>query len=91
MISIGQLSSSLQRELRALEIGDGFGLRTYKGDRGISIKRTKEGFVLEEDGFFHTSTLYLDEKLLLKDAKRACKREFPRSHRLQLIRHRKEG
>ncbi|MEE0434223.1 MAG: hypothetical protein UDB11_02315 [Peptococcaceae bacterium] len=85
MIAAASLSSELQARLKKMTAGDVLRVRTWKGDRGITITcQDTDTFTLEEDGFQAQHLPQLSRQAVLKAAKPIARREFPRSNKLRL-------
>lgn len=84
MIARGALEQWLNDHLSKLAAGASLSVRTYKGDRGFSVTALAGGgYLLEEDGFAVQSQTFPDPRSLMKAAKTAARREFPRSTQLR--------
>ena len=85
MIAAASLASELQSRLKKMTTGDVLRVRTWKGDRGLTVTCTGDGlFSLEEDGFQAQRLDGLTRQAVLKAAKPIARREFPRSNKLRL-------
>ena len=82
MIAKASLQSELQARLKKMNNGDTLSVRTWKGDRGLTITCTgADTFRLAEDGFQAQTLDNLSRQAVLKPIAR---REFPRSNKLRL-------
>lgn len=71
--------------------GDVLSVRTWKGDRGLTVTCTGEDcFTLAEDGFQNQTDEGLSRQMVLKALKPIARREFPRSNKLRLAMTKKE-
>lgn len=85
MIAAASLQSECQVRLKKMVPGEVLCVRTWKGDRGITITCTGEDcFCLAEDGFQNHSEDGLTRQMVLKALKPLARREFPRSNKLRL-------
>lgn len=85
MIARASLPSELQVRLKKMAPGDVLRVRTWKGDRGMTITcQDTDTFTLEEDGFQTQCYTSLTRQAVLKAAKPIARREFPRSNKLRL-------
>lgn len=72
--------------------GDVLSVRTWKGDRGLTVTCTGEDcFTLAEDGFQNQTDEGLSRQMVLKALKPIARREFPRSNKLRLTMTKKEA
>ncbi len=91
MIALSSLPSTLQSRLKKMTPKDQLHIRTWKGDRGMTILCLGEGlFSIEEDGFQASYMEHLSLQETLKQAKIIARREFPRSNKLRFQQGRKE-
>lgn len=86
MIRLSECLSECSRALKTLAPGETLAVRTYKGDRGFAILADADGFVLREDGYLNKEERFTEVRPLLKETKRAMRREFPRSNKLHFER-----
>lgn len=85
MIAAASLQSELQTRLKKMSPGEVLQVRTWKGDRGLTITcLDTDRFCLEEDGFQTQYLKDLDRPAVLKAVKPIARREFPRSNKLRL-------
>lgn len=85
MIAKASLQSELQARLKKMNNGDTLSVRTWKGDRGLTITCTgADTFRLAEDGFQAQILDNLSRQAVLKTVKPIARREFPRSNKLRL-------
>lgn len=84
MIARGALEQWLGDRLDKLDAQSAISVRTYKGDRGLTLRRVGNGFELAEDGYVHQVQTFSDRRSLMKAVKTAARREFPRSHQLRV-------
>jgi hypothetical protein len=83
MIARGALEQWLGERLAKLDDQGQISVRTYKGDRGLTLRRTQAGFELTEDGYVDQTQTFPDRRSLMKAVKTAARREFPRSNQLR--------
>lgn len=84
MIDRANAVQTVLTKLKKLPDGCGLEVRTYKRDRGVSVRRVSaDSYVVREEGF-HTQCLEVDAKKLKKLLKSLFKTEFPRSNKLWL-------
>lgn len=86
MIRLSECLNDCQRALKIMNPGDSIHVRTYKGDRGFTVIRQEDGFIFQEDGYLFKDEAFSEERALLKEIKRAMRREFPRSNKLHFER-----
>lgn len=92
MIAAASLQSECQVRLKKMVVGDVLSVRTWKGDRGLTVTCTGEdAFTLAEDGFQNQSEDGLSRQMVLKAIKPIARREFPRSNKLRLTMTKKEN
>lgn len=85
MIAAASLQSELQTRLKKMTAGEVLQVRTWKGDRGLTITcLDTDLFQLEEDGFQNQVFDNLSLSAVLKAVKPIARREFPRSNKLRL-------
>lgn len=85
MIAAASLQSELQTRLKKMTVGEVLQVRTWKGDRGLTITcLNTDLFQLEEDGFQNQVFDNLSLSAVLKAVKPIARREFPRSNKLRL-------
>ena len=85
MIAAASLQNELQTRLKKMAIGDVLQVRTWKGDRGLTVTcLDADLFRLEEDGFQNQVLDSLSRSAVMKAAKPIARREFPRSNKLRL-------
>lgn len=85
MIAAASLPSELSVRLKKMVVGDVLSVRTWKGDRGLTITcLATDCFRLEEDGFQAQQIDTLSRQAVLKAVKPIARREFPRSNKLRL-------
>ncbi|MEE0510744.1 MAG: hypothetical protein UDG94_05895 [Peptococcaceae bacterium] len=85
MIAAAGLHNELQTRLKKMAVGDILQVRTWKGDRGLTITcLDTDLFRLEEDGFQSQCLDALSRSAVLKAVKPIARREFPRSNKLRL-------
>ena len=91
MIAAASLQSECQVRLKKMMPGDVLSVRTWKGDRGLTVTCTSEDcFTLAEDGFQNQTDEGLSRQMVLKALKPIARREFPRSNKLRLTMTKKE-
>lgn len=92
MIAAASLQSECQVRLKKMVAGEVLSVRTWKGDRGLTVTCTGEDtFTLAEDGFQNQSEDGLSRQMVLKAIKPIARREFPRSNKLHLTMTKKEN
>lgn len=92
MIAADSLKQTLQQQLKKMQPDEVISVRTWKGDRGITIYCTApQLFRLEEDGFQSIQLDNLSAQAVLKQAKTMARREFPRSNKLRFQHTTKEN
>ena len=83
MIDYKQGPTLVQKQLKhALKIT--LTLTTYKRDRRLIIKKTEEDYFIKEEGYYHQTFTFDNEKEMIKQLKKQMKIEFPRSHKLYM-------
>ncbi|MBA2849406.1 hypothetical protein G4V39_09425 [Thermosulfuriphilus ammonigenes] len=87
-ISIDKALSWVLRHSGQLHPGECLDLLCKKRNRLIRVVRTKEGFRLEERGFFKEDFFTQGGKEFQKLLERLILREFPRSHMLWAFKRR---
>ena len=86
MLEKSNLLTNIGRDLSTLELGECLDIRSYKRNRSIVICREKNNeFLLIENGF-DLLEFKGDKSYILKQLKRAIKREFPRSNKVRIYR-----
>lgn len=77
-----QLYHVVAKALPKLHAGNRLSIRSYKQDRGITISKHTQGFLMEEDGFVNRSVVVADAGALNPVLKKMMKKEFPRSNKV---------
>lgn len=91
MIALSSLPSTLQNRLKKMTLDEMISVRTWKGDRGMTIYCLGDDlFSIEEDGFQSAIFNHLSRQEVLKQAKIIAHREFPRSNKLRFQQGRKD-
>ncbi|CAG23373.1 hypothetical protein [Photobacterium profundum] len=79
-LHIGQVKSSCERFMKAMQLGDAFEVLTFKRDRGFRVvKSTNDKFKIMQFGYIEQVTIG-DIADVKKVIKKALKVEFPRSN-----------
>ncbi len=84
MINCDDFTAVVLESLKNSQPGQGLEVRTYKGDRSVTVYKTAQGdYCVQEKGFIEAQYTGLSLDKLKKLLKTLKKREFPRSNKLR--------
>ncbi|MEN8141357.1 MAG: hypothetical protein ABFR97_09065 [Thermodesulfobacteriota bacterium] len=86
MIGVNQVISSVRQRFKGLAVGEGLVVKTYKRDRGFSLRLLADEMVEIKEFGFVEQVRTVELARLAKELKVMVKREFPRSNKVWLQR-----